>query len=360
MRNTCDVSAPATSFTEKDFYLAEFRGRSLGFVLPSDLPGDLAPLRAVLRDLVENHTPVVLFGANAEHLARIAPGPMVVGERAGWSGVLWRRIRTERWVGVALGEGDFARRCREAIVRLRLAKVVWVDERGPLRNGGGARMSVIALSDLSRLIDEAALRSDSEAVPLAEIRVMLEGGVTSVSVCRLEALAEELFTYAGSGTLFTRERYADVRRLSLDDFDEAAYLLARGVAEGYLAPRPDSEIEEILSNGFGVFVEGRYLAGIGALRPYAETRSGEIAGLYTVTRFAGEGVGGHLIRFAMECAREAGMEQVFACTTSDRVEGFFLRNGFERVSAGNLPPAKWIGYPTERRARLLCVLRKVD
>jgi amino-acid N-acetyltransferase len=360
MRNTCIMSAPATSFTEKDFYLAEFRGRSIGIVLPSVMPDDLAPIEGVLRDLAENHTPVVLFGATTESLARLAPDPVVFDEHTAWSGTLWRRIAAERAVGVSLAGHDFPRSCREAIVRLRLAKVVWVDERGPLRNGGGARMSVVALSDLSRLIDEAAARSDGEPIPLAEIRVMLEGGVTSVSVCRLDALAEELFTYAGSGTLFTRERYADVRRLSLDDFDSAAFLLARGVAEGYLAPRPDAEIEEILSHGFGVFIEGRYLAGIGALRPYAETRSGEIAGLYTLTRFAGEGVGGHLIRFAIECAREAGMEQVFACTTSDRVEGFFLRNGFERAAADDLPPAKWIGYPAERRARILCVRRKVD
>lgn len=351
--------AGAASFTEKDFYLAEFRGRSIAFVLPAELPADLGPLESVLRDLAENHTPVVLFAPSAECLARVAPNPVIFDANTAWTGTLWRRILTERAVGVALPEQDFAARCREAVVRLRLAKVVWVDHAGPIRNDGDGRVSVIALTDLARLIDEAGSGPAARGVPLREIRSMIEGGVASVSVCRLDGLAEELFTYAGSGTLFTRERYADVRRLSLDDFDAAAYLLARGVAEGYLAPRPDSEIDAILSHGIGVFIEGRYLAGIGALRPYADTRSGEIAGLYTVTRFAGEGVGGHLIRFAIECAREAGMERVFACTTSERVEGFFLRHGFERVASDDLPAAKWVDYPSERRARLRCVARKV-
>jgi len=351
--------AGAASFTEKDFYLAEFRGRSIAVVLPAELGADLGPLESVLRDLAENHTPVVLFAPNARSLARVSPNPVVFDANAAWAGTLWRRILTERAVGVALPDHDFAGFCREAVVRLRLAKVVWIDDAGPIRNGDDGRVSVMALADLSRLIDQAGTGPSSDGVPLREIHAMLEGGVASVNVCRLDALAEELFTYAGSGTLFTRERYADVRRLSLDDFDAAAYLLARGVAEGYLAPRPDSEIDAILSHGIGVFIEGRYLAGIGALRPYPDTRSGEIAGLYTVTRFVGEGVGGHLIRFAIECAREAGMAQVFACTTSERVEGFFLRHGFERVEADDLPAAKWIDYPTERRARLRCVARKV-
>jgi hypothetical protein len=61
----------------------------------------------------------------------------------------------------------------------------------------------------------------------------------------LEGLADELFTYGGSGTIFTRERYVVVRRLCLDDYDAADDLIARGVAEGFLAPRSPDEIERV-------------------------------------------------------------------------------------------------------------------
>jgi len=357
MRNTPRMSGGAGVFTEKDFYLAEFRGRTIGIALPAEIPADLAPLESVLTDLTANDVRVVLFGSAAGSLARITDAVVEPERDAAWSGALWRELGRRRRAAVALDAEGFASRCREAVMRLRLAKLVWLDERGALRDAAGKRVSVIALADLERRMDELSGAGGVDAIPLDEVRAMLQGGVTSVSVCRLGDLADELFTYAGSGTFFTRERYADVRRLALDDFDAAAYLLAQGVAEGYLAPRSDDEIDEILSHGFGVFIEGRYLAGIGALRPYPTAGQGEIAGLYTLTRFAGEGIGGHLVRFALECARAAGLSSVFACTTSERVEGFFLRHGFERVDPGRLPPAKWADYPPERRVRLRCLAR---
>jgi N-acetylglutamate synthase-like GNAT family acetyltransferase len=48
---------------------------------------------------------------------------------------------------------------------------------------------------------------------------------------------------------------------------------------------------------------------------------------------------------------------VFACTTSERVAGFFERNGFARVGADEIPAEKWRDYDPARRARVLCLLR---
>mgnify|MGYP001971588669 CR=1 FL=1 len=83
----------------------------------------------------------------------------------------------------------------------------------------------------------------------------------------------------------------------------------------------------------------------------------EIVSLYTLTRFLGEGVGGFLIRYALQEAAEAGFAGVFACTTSERVERFFTRHGFEAVEATVLPAAKWARYPADRRRRVRCLLR---
>ena len=82
---------------------------------------------------------------------------------------------------------------------------------------------------------------------------------------------------------------------------------------------------------------------------------GEVVSLYTVTRFVGEGVGAHLLRFAADRARRAGLEAVFACTTSTTVEKFFLRHGFSVVEAGALPASKWRDYPDTRRSQLRCL-----
>jgi len=182
----------------------------------------------------------------------------------------------------------------------------------------------------------------------------LRAGVPAVNVCSLEALDDELFTYAGSGTLFTRERYVEVRDLGIDDFDAAQDLVRRGAAEGYLAPRSQEDVDAILAGGFGAFVDTRHLAGIAALLTGYGDDAAELASLYALTRFLGEGVGGHLVAFALERARELRRRYVFACTTSERVGAFFARNGFREVSPDELPAAKWADYDAERRARVRC------
>jgi N-acetylglutamate synthase-like GNAT family acetyltransferase len=241
-------------------------------------------------------------------------------------------------------------------LRLGLTKLMCVDPAGGVRGPDGGRRSFVDLDELRRLRRDGTVpESAARRRLLAEIEVALEEGVAAVNLSTLEGLADELFTYAGSGTLFTRQRYVHVRRLGLDDFDAANHLVERGVAEGYLAPRPLEEVERVLASGFGAFVEGRHLAGIGALLEHPGAGAAEISCLYTLTRFVAEGVGSHLVRFALDRARERGFASVFACTTSDRVVGFFARNGFDRVEPEALPPEKWWGYDPERRARVACL-----
>ena len=149
-----------------------------------------------------------------------------------------------------------------------------------------------------------------------------------------------------------------MRSFGVDDFAAAHDLIARGVAEGYLAPRTDEEVDTIFAHGVGAFVEGRLLAGIGALLPVAGANAGEIASLYTLTRFLGEGVGGHLVSALVDRARELGYGYVFACTTTERVAGFFERQDFQRVNPERIPDDKWRHYDSLRRPRVRCLLRE--
>ena len=124
------------------------------------------------------------------------------------------------------------------------------------------------------------------------------------------------------------------------------------------------QVEQILAGGFGAFVEGHYLAGIGALLDHPGTGAGsagagEIASLYTLTRFVGEGVGAHLVRYALGRAEETGSEFVFACTTAERVVAFFERQGFRVVGPEEIPPEKWRDYDSKRRARVTCLRREL-
>jgi N-acetylglutamate synthase-like GNAT family acetyltransferase len=245
-------------------------------------------------------------------------------------------------------------------VRLGVFKLVWLDAQGGVRDRAGRRLSFVHLEELRELLATRHRLSRRRRALLRQVDAMLSGGVPAVNVCEPAGVAEELFTYAGSGTLFTRKRYMVVRELGLDDFDAAYDLIARGVEEGFLAPRPPRDVDRVLAHGFGAFVEGRHLAGIGALLAAPDApRVGEIASLYTLTRFLGEGVGQYLVAFALRRARAEKMRWVFACTTQPRVGAFFERLGFERAEHGDVPASKWRGYDTRRRSHLLCYRREV-
>jgi amino-acid N-acetyltransferase len=343
------------AFSEKSFYVQEFRGRTLALCAPD--ADALAKLAPVLGDLGANGIRSLVLAPEALELAALGELPRVDARAERLEGEVWRALGGAPAVGIAVsGDVGFAAGCRVAAVRLGVAKLVFLEAAGGLTRPDGRRLSFVNLDELEPLARDPQhpLRG-----LLAEIRTALEAGIAAVNVCTADGLADELFTYAGSGTLFTRERYLALRRLSLDDYDAAHDLMDRGVEEGYLAPRSEREREQVLAGGFGAFVEGRHLAGIGALIVHPDGRSGEIASLYTLTRFLGEGVGAHLVSHALDLARQRGLERVFACTTQERVSAFFERLGFAPADPGELPEARWEGYDPGRRARVRCYQSRV-
>jgi len=310
----------------------------------------------VTSTLAANGTRTVLIGAETGTLEQLGAVQVLALSDPRWVGMAWRAVQHGEVAGVwAEGGRGLARSVREVALRLRLAKLVWLDAEGGLRREGGGRLSHIDRASLSRVLAETHARADL----LHEIGEMVDGGLPSVAICTSESLADELFTYAGAGTLFTRNRYIDVRSLALDEFDQAQDLIARGVAEGYLVARNEAQVDAVLANAFGVFVEARYLAGIGALIPHAGARAGELGSLYTLTRFAGGGVGSHLVAHACAEATRRGLVYVYACTTEPRVARFFEANGFGRVGHDAIPAEKWRGYPASRRAAVACFRRNL-
>src|SRR5262249_7205209 len=78
-------------------------------------------------------------------------------------------------------------------------------------------------------------------------------------------------------------------------------------------------------------------------------RAGEIAGLYTINRFKGEGLGDRLVARILQEASTLGLDYVFACTVDERAQQFFERQGFARVPQDAVPDSKWVGYDARRR-----------
>lgn len=376
----------AELFGEKDFYLEEFRGRTLLVVVDPTVAGSRAGLddlaRAV-RELLRNRTRVLLWWPSAEPraLRRILAALAAAGRRDDWKpaarvlalpagpaserdvrallGAAWLRLRRGGFCLLAVADGTEA--ALRLAARMAVAKVVVVHRGGGLRTAGG----VVSFVDEGVL--ETVLREgEAEWAGLGPRRALLravfgaiDAGVASVNLCGPRAVARELFTYVGSGTLFTEGDYVHVEALPLDLYRQAEVMIRRGEREGVLKRRSLTETSELLAGGYGAVVGGRHLAGVASLLTarYRDSGWGELAALYTITRFQGEGLGRRLVDRVMRDAEARGLRWVFACTVDRRAKAFFEQQGFGRVRPSELPAAKWHGYDPARARRVGCFRR---
>jgi amino-acid N-acetyltransferase len=380
-------------FEEKDFYLEGLRGRSVLVAVSPQLAAgrpDLGPLAHAVADLVRNDARVVLWWPSVgtasprRLLAALRQARLVVRRRgtrhvpaslvtiAGGGTVpnetlraaLWSALRRGRLCVLDVAGDAFPDAPVHVAIDLRVPKVVLLDQRGGLLSDMPGRLSFVD----ENLLETLLRQGEAEWSGLGErrqllvaVRSALLGGVESVNLCTADDVAQELFTYEGAGTLFTPSDYCHIAPLGLDDLAQAGRLLERGQREGLLKRRGPEEIGRILSVGYGAVFYPHHLAGVAGLltAPYTAERAGEIVGLYTITRFKGEGLGERLVARLLSEAERAGLDYVFACALHERAQDFFLRIGFERVGHDGVPAAKWVGYEARRRRRVGVFRRRI-
>lgn len=379
-------------FAEKRFYLDEFHEKTLFFALAPEAT-DAAALDSfleIVRELIREDARVVVMVEHDEIARRLEqrfrraaaaslsepffPGdaepkrrrsivieieaPLPAASEMPVLLRLWSLLRAGPIAVLRVPRSSWVEMAGSAVrlaTHLKVHKLVLADPEGGV--GVGKTISFLDESVLETLLaeGEAEWAGLGHRRPLIEaIRTGLLGGVPSINLCTLGGLDRELYTYEGSGTLFTLEDYCRIERVGIDDFREVESLLERGQREGFLKIRSREEIGQILFTGFGATIGSGHLAGVGSLlvEPYVGSGSGEIVALYTISRFAGEGVGAKLLSRLMDEARSRGLANVFACTTEERAGQFFLRHGFRRVGPDDVPAEKWRDYGEERRARV--------
>jgi N-acetylglutamate synthase-like GNAT family acetyltransferase len=363
-------------FTEKTFYLEEFYGKSLLFALvpPSgERLDELDSLVRTLRELRRNQTRcIVIASARAlprltRRLGRLAPR----GEPPLFNPAKGLRTRpyppdsaiTEIWRGLRAGSivagaaetndpVDLVVFAQELASRLSVFKLIVLDRAGGLADAEGTRHSFVEIRRLRR-----ALQGERSLVRRAIVRAAgraVQDGIASVNLAAPRHVYEELFSFLGTGTLFTESGYGHVRQISIDDFEEVEALIIRGQNEGFLLNRSEEEIARLLPSCFGYRIGDEHLAGVVSLltEPYRREHAGEITALYTLTRFQGEGVAHELVIEVLKEARTRRLRYVFACTSEERAARFFERLKFRKVEPAEVAPAKWRGYDPARIAHL--------
>lgn len=351
---------------ERAFYIQEFARSTVVVALDAEelVSSSLAPVvdslgvgaaRLVL--VVGTTDPVADAAVLEVELAASLPGPASVHPLPvsaleldeGWTADLWLSVLDHGWVAVTVPAEERSVAAGRLAASLRALKLVVTD-----RDGGWGRPPR-SFADVSTHRDayRAQLGERQGGAVVDAIEIALGGGVTSVNLCRPSDLDRELFTFDGTGTLFTSGGYVEVGPLSIDDLAAVEELVAQGTADGLLRPRTRREIARMAVGGLGAKVIGRgHLAGMVGLEtePYRGEGVGEVAGLYTVSRFSGSGAGGALIDGLVERAADQGLRAIFAVTVSEVAGDFFVRRGFVEIDRSEAPAAKWRGYDAGRMA----------
>lgn len=297
-----------------------------------------------------------------DRLARVLPSRPVVlqgpaeGLGVEWLAELWLAITDRREVVVEVPAGHQSLMAAELAAALRALKLVVTD---PAGGWGDPPRSFVDIHDPARGF-EAELADRQGGAVVAAVRTALQGGVTSVNLCQPQRIDEELFTFDGVGSLFTSGDYLQLDALRVDDLPAVEELVTQGIADGLLRPRTRPEIARLAVTGLGARVQSSgHLAGLVSMEttPYGPERLGEVACLYTVSRFSGAGAGGLLIDGLVAGATERGLRGIFAVTVSEAASAFFARQGFTEVGPDDVPAAKWQGYDTARKTEARVFLR---
>jgi N-acetylglutamate synthase-like GNAT family acetyltransferase len=367
-------------FTEKNFYLEEFYGKSLVFVLvpPSgERLTELDSLKRTLRELRRNQTRCIVIASTRvlprlmRRLGNLAPRhpPLRFNPATGLRSrpyppdsaisALWQALQIGPIVAAEAGADDPADLvifAQQLASRLRVFKLLLLDRDGGLVDSAGNRHSFVQIGRMRRILKD--VRSAHRRGLVRAAYRAIGAGVGSVSLVSASEVYQELFSFSGTGTIFTEGGYGNVHQISIDDFEEVEALIIRAQDEGFLLPRSKGEIASLLPSCFGYRIGDEHLAGVVSLltEPYRRDNAGEITALYTLTRFQGEGVAAELINEVAREARARRLHYVFACTTEQRAAYLFEHLGFRRVDPQAVSPAKWRGYD-QKRIALLSIFR---
>jgi N-acetylglutamate synthase-like GNAT family acetyltransferase len=169
---------------------------------------------------------------------------------------------------------------------------------------------------------------------------------------RRGAIFEEVFTHAGSGTLFTQEYPNILRSATETDVREIMALMQPYVAEGALKPVTEEELLGTIRTFMVYSVNGQIVCAA-ALKSFGD--SVELAKLCTLPRFQARGRARALVLALVEEARKQGKRSIFALTVQPYVGEFFERLGFKAVEREALPEEWKQGYDFSRPSRAYCL-----
>ena len=159
----------------------------------------------------------------------------------------------------------------------------------------------------------------------------------------------ELFTHSGVGTMITADPVERLRPAKIDDVGGILALIEPLEADGTLVKRNRERLEQEITNFEVIEHDGRILA-CGALYPFAQDKSAELACLAVAPEYRDAGYGERLLLACETRAREMKIRRIFALTT--RAQHWFLTQGFKEAGVAVLPGERQALYNWKRGSKI--------
>ncbi|MCI0378269.1 MAG: amino-acid N-acetyltransferase [Gemmataceae bacterium] len=182
-----------------------------------------------------------------------------------------------------------------------------------------------------------------------------QGGVQRIHIIdgRVEeGLLAEVFSNEGIGTLIHANEYQAIRPARKKDARGIFHLTQEGVENEELLPRTVGEIERQLVDFYVFEVDGS-LAACVALHWYAEASKAEMACVCVSNKYENQGIGGRLMHFVEEKAKQLGAKELF-CLSTQAFNYFVQKGGFRLGTPDDLPTPRRQSYDASgRRSQVL-------
>lgn len=238
----------------------------------------------------------------------------------------------------------------QTAIALKADKLIALTELEGLMDEAGDLIKSCGLSTVHKLQQDP--KQKDNALLLKAIAQSASQGVERchcVSYQGDSALLQELFTRDGAGTLIAKDHREQLSVATIDDVGGIMELIEPLEAEGILVKR-SRELLEVEIEQFYVLKKEDVIIACGALYPYKEANSGEIACLVIHPDYRGGNRGMRLIEALEKEAQSQQLSSIFVLTTVSA--HWFIEQGYVEQPITKLPEGKQEMYNFQRRSKV--------
>jgi amino-acid N-acetyltransferase len=234
---------------------------------------------------------------------------------------------------------------------LKADKLIFLTETAGALDAKGRVLSELTVKQAREVIDANNQPEDVRIYLPCAVKAVSQGVKRAHLISRHVdgALLIELFTHHGIGTMVTPEPPEHIRTANAGDVAGIQQILEPLEQQGILVKRERDQLEREIGHFFVLESEGNIL-GCGALYPFPEQKTAELAAVAVNPFYRDGGRGERLLSHAEARAREMGMKSLFVLST--RTTHWFIERGFAESDLARLPEKRKALYNFDRRSKV--------